>query len=242
MDLCVLDPRINHDNNGNLERFNYWRNNFYYLRDVAEAGCTWGRFEAAMKKVRAETDPTVRKRLARELALPIRKELVKQLGWAMSCLLETVTTAGEMGTVANWQEHNLPVILTKPGEELANLLGESLPADAMPSQTYVGQPRLFVPVVRTLLTKGEPLVLKVVILGAEPKGPAVYWRPLGPGKFKSTPLVHVARGVYTVTLPAEATKDDLEYYVQSAAVDGEPLRFPVTAPEMNQTVVVADAE
>ena len=29
------------------------------------------------------------------------------------------------------------------------------------------------------------------------------------------PLAHVARGVYTVTLPAEAVKADFEYYVQA---------------------------
>jgi hypothetical protein len=38
-----------------------------------------------------------------------------------------------MGTVANWQQHLLPGLLTKPGDgELAGLLGEPLPADAEP--------------------------------------------------------------------------------------------------------------
>jgi hypothetical protein len=62
------------------------------------------------------------------------------------------------------------------------------------------------------------------------------------------PLTHVARGVYTVTLPAAATKADFEYYVQAehrvaTLLDGSHLfshmKFPPTAPAINQTVVVA---
>ena len=52
------------------------------------------------------------------------------------------------------------------------------------------------------------------------------------------PLEHVARGVYTTTIPAgRIANNDVEYYVQ-AAVSGETIRFPATAPTMNQTVVV----
>jgi hypothetical protein len=48
--------------------------------------------------------------------------------------------------------------------------------------------------------------------------------------------------VYRVTLPAEATKADLEYYVQVAAGDGRELRFPAAAPSLCQTVVVVRGE
>ena len=47
----------------------------------------------------------------------------------------------------------------------------------------------------------------------------------------------MARGVYAVTLPAEATTADFEYYIE-ATVAGKRLVFPPTAPAMNQTVVV----
>ena len=49
------------------------------------------------------------------------------------------------------------------------------------------------------------------------------------------PLEHKTRGVYAVTLPAPT--EAIEYYVEVKA-DGETARFPATAPELNQTVIV----
>lgn len=50
---------------------------------------------------------------------------------------------------------------------------------------------------------------------------------------------HVARGVYSVTLPA-ATIDaqDIEYYVEAVLENGQSLVFPATATDINSTVVV----
>ena len=190
-----------------------------------------------MDKVRAEKDPAVQKRLARHLALPVRKELVAAFAELQQYLLATVSNSGEMGNVCNWQQQTLPVLLTAPGQELARLLGESLPADAMPSKEYIGPPRLFVPEVRTAITAGETLKLTVIVLGAKPRATLLHWRPLGMGEFAQLPLQHVARGVYTVTLPAEAVKDDFEYYV-SAAVGQQTVQFPPGGAALPQTVVV----
>ena len=53
---------------------------------------------------------------------------------------------------------------------------------------------------------------------------------------------HVARAVYEVTLPPEATQVDLEYNVQVTTEKGVTLRFPPAAPAINQTVVVVKAD
>jgi hypothetical protein len=79
-------------------------------------------------------------------------------------------------------------------------------------------------------------------VGATEGSVVVRWRPLGAGAFREMPLRHVARAVYEVTLPPEAAKADLEYYVQATTDRGATLRFPVTAPQTNQTVVVVKAE
>jgi hypothetical protein len=144
-----------------------------------------------------------------------------------------------MGTVANWQQHLLPSLLTQPGKELSDILGEPLSAEAMPSDSYDGPPRLIVPTARTSLEAGEDLRLKVIFVGAKtPGNGAMYWRPLGKGTFERLPLEHVARGVCSVRLLAsQIGGNDIEYYVQ-ASVGTDTLRFPVTAPAMNQTVVV----
>lgn len=238
--LAQLEPKV--QGAGSRERFLYWLDTFRYLRSSAQVNCTWARFNAAMAKVKAEKNPEAQKRLARELALPVRKELVAQVAEMHKHLLATVSTTGEMGNVTNWQQHNLPYLLTKPGEELARLLGEPLPADAMPSSQYPGEPRLVVPFVRTSLAADEPLRLTVIVLGAKPSDAGVYWRRLGPGPFAKVPLQHVARGVYQVTLPAEASKADFEYYVQATTAGGAKLSFPAAAPSLNQSVVVVDAK
>jgi len=237
-ELAALRPRVRGP--GNIERFEYWLNTFQYMRAMAKANCTWAQFNAALGKAKAEKDPAARKKLAQNSVLPLRRQLVAEVAELHRHLLATVSTTGEMGTVTNWQQHNLPEILGKPGVELAKLLDEPLPPDAQPTRQFIGPPRLVVPVVRTGLSAGERLVLSAVVLGAEVRALAVMWRPLGSGEFRSTRFEHAGRGAYAVSLPAEATQDDLEYYIE-AQTDRGVLRFPATAPRLNQTVVVVRA-
>ena len=222
---------------GNLDRFDYWLNSLQHLRSVARVRCVWARFNGALDAVKGEKDPQSQKQLAREQALPLRKELVAAFAELHRHLLATVTNSGELGSVCNWQQQTLPALLTAPGQELAGLMGEELPADAMPSKQYVGESRLFVLDTRPDIAAGEPLRLKVILLGPPPHDAAIHWRPLGPGPYSTISLNHVARGVYTAPFPAEATKTDFEYYVQ-ATVGDQPLVFPKTAPQCNHTVVV----
>lgn len=237
-ELAALRPRVR--GAGHAERFDYWLGTFQYMRAMAKANCTWAEFNAALAKAKAEKDPAGRKKLAQERVLPLRRRLVTEVAEVHRHLLATVSTTGQMGTVANWQQHNLPEILGKPGVELAKLLDQPLPPEAQPTRHYVGPPRLVVPVVRTGLSAGERLALSAAVLGAEVRELALRWRRLGAGPFQTAFCKHVARGVYTVLLPAEATQDDLEYYLE-AQTDRGVLRFPATAPRLNQTVVVVQA-
>jgi len=223
---------------GNLERFDYWLENFRYLRAVGQVNCTWARLNEATKKVQAEKDAEARKRLAREVALPLHKQLVAQVAEVHRHLLATVNTPGALGNVTNWQQHVMPMLIEPSEKQLTKILGADLPADAVPSKEYTGQPRIFVPVVRTCLMAGEALNLQATVLGASPREVVLHWRPLGSGDFTRLPLKHVARGVYAVTLSGDAVAGDLEYYVAAETGSGNTLRFPVTAPELNQTVVV----
>jgi hypothetical protein len=231
--------RSNIKGKGNLERFDYWLNSFRYLRAVGRVDCTWARFNAAMKKVKDEKDPQEQKRLARQIALPIRAELVAQVADVQKFLLATVRTNGAMGNVTNWQQHIMPSLLTEPGRELAGILGEKLPVNAMPSRSYNGPLRLIVPTVRSSLSAGEDFQLKVIVLStAAPEDAAIYLRPMGNGGFKKIPLNHVARSVYSARIPALQIQTDFEYYIKVKTTDGQKSTFPATAPKINQTVVI----
>jgi hypothetical protein len=58
---------------------------------------------------------------------------------------------------------------------------------------------------------------------------------MGQGAYRAVPLQNVARGVFAATLPPPAA--DVEYYIEVRA-GSQVVRFPATAPELNQTVIV----
>ena len=237
-ELAKLRPQVKGP--GNLERFDYWLNTFRYLRAVGHVNCTWAKFKAAMKKVKDKKQPRAKKQLAVQAALPIRKELVVQVADVHRYLLATITTTGGMGNVTNWQQHVMPSLLTQSGKELEKILGQQLPTDTMPSKPYEGLPRIIVPTVRSSLAAGEDLRLKVIILTQkQPEGAFLYRRPIGTGNYTMVALIHIARGVYSVTIPAREIKEtDLEYHIKVNVDDKHSIYFPAAAPQIDQTVVV----
>jgi hypothetical protein len=194
-DLEKLRPQV--QGAGHQERFDYWLSNFRYMMAIERLKCAWAKKdEAAMKQALADVHRH---------------------------LLATVTTPGELGTVANWQQHNLPRL---------NLTGLEM--------AYRGPVRVIVPTARTSLDAGETLNLRVIILAEKPPTAArVFVRRLGKGEFTRVPLAHVARGVYSVRI-APPGGEDFEYYVEAAPDSGQPVRWPATAPGTCQTVVVTN--
>jgi hypothetical protein len=107
---------------------------------------------------------------------------------------------------------------------------------------YEGDIRMFVPVVRTSLEKDEGLNLKVIVLGDRVKKGSLYYREMGSGKFKAIDIKHINRGVHQVRIAGKKLKDinTVEYYLDVEIFGGEKLRWPVTSPEINQTVIMSD--
>ena len=236
-EFAALRPQV--AKAGYAERFDYWLNTFRYARAMGHVNCIWAQYNQAIEKTKAEKDAAAQRQLARDLALPLRRELINGVAAVYANLLPTVTTAGELGTVANWEQHIQPRLLGKPGEELAKILGEPLPSDAQLPKTYSGPPRIVVPTLRSSLSPGEPLRIKVLVLSISPPAAAeIYWRELGRGQFAAVPLQHVARGVYTAKVPADQVPNaSLEYFVKVTPSEGKAVMYPATAPSLNQTVV-----
>ncbi len=237
-ELAALQPAIRE--NGNRERFAYWLNQFVYMRDVAHLACLWAEFNRFMDSIRPLADPALKAKLAEENVLPLRRQMIVVLDDVFSRLLATVSNSGEMGTIANWEQHILPSVIERPGQELEKILSHELTADAQPAKTYAGPARLIVPTVRTCLRAGEALRLKAMVLSQkEPEEVTLHWRDLGAGVFKTLELKKISRGVYeTILQPAAG---DLEYYLRARA-DERDLVFPATAPQLNQTVVVVQGK
>lgn len=159
------------------------------------------------------------------LARPDSDEISRLYADAYRYLLATVNTPGGLATVVNMEIH------PGWGPSVAKHTDQPWPTE------YQGKPRLIVPTVRTLLGKGEDLQFKVIVLDNEPPQSAMlHWRPLGTGQFQTIPLQHVAHAVYQVELPSPG--DDFEYRIEATTANGTNLRWPVTAPEINQTVLL----
>jgi hypothetical protein len=237
-ELAALRPDVR--GTGNLDRFDYWLNTFLYMKAIARVECMLSQFDQALASANTVEDPAEKKRLARKSALPKRVELIEALAELYKYMLATVSTPGEMGTIANWEQHILPGLLGDRGEKLEALLGERLPAAATPSTEYKGPDRIIVPTLRASIAEGEILQLKIMVLSAgSVKSAAAHWRELGRGEYSEVPLRHVARGVYTAAFPPEGVKTaSLEYYVTATSAGGAEITFPATAPSANQTVVV----
>jgi hypothetical protein len=233
-ELAAFEPRIS--GKGSRERFGYWLRSFQYMRDVARYNCLWAVYNKAMDKAKTAGAGPARHAVLRDEALPARADMAAALRDVFSGLLATVGNTGELGTIANWEQHLLPGAWERPEAELATVLGNDPPPGTWLGRGYEGPPRVLVPAVRTSLEAGEALSLKVVVLSKERPRSAVFrWREMGRGEFRSVPLEPVARGVHRLALPAPVA--DIEYYLEVEA-DGAVVRYPATAPELNQTVIV----
>jgi hypothetical protein len=232
-ELAALRPFVK--GKGNEERFAYWLSNFSYMREIARLECLWAEYNSGLENIKSQSDDVSRAAMAAEILLPLRKRLVEVLKNIYGFLLATVSNSGEMGTVANWEQHLLPGLMLRPGQELEKILQKELPAEAQLPKTYEGPARVIVPAARTLLSPDEALNLKVLILSREqPTEAALYWREMGRGEYAAAPLQKLARGVYNVSCPANGK--DLEYYVKVRVSSGE-IYFPATAPVLSQTAV-----
>ena len=244
-ELAGLRPLI--QGPGNLQRFDYWLNTFSYLRAMARIGCTLGHLDALMAAAVKEADPLKKQQLAREQALPLRRQIPAQWQAMMTSLLATVGSPGALGTVSDLEQVALPGLGldSRYDNELKKILGEPLPAPVEMSKVYCGPPRIIVPTVRTLIEPGESLALNVIILAPNNAAfPVVelLWRPLGKGKFTKVPLTHLARSVYQAKIPPLTSKNlALEYYIR-ASNGATTLLYPPTAPTLNQTVLVSKLE
>ncbi len=65
-------------------------------------------------------------------------------------------------------------------------------------------------------------------------------RSLGHREWRTVEAKHLNRAVYRATLPPAL--DDFEYSVEAQTASGHTVHWPATAPEMNQTVVVMEAD
>lgn len=219
------------------ERYNYWLNTFKYMEAMARLRFVWSNFTNEFRLANQEKDESLKKELIKKKVFPARRQIIECLKDVYKYLLATVNTPGELGTIANWEQHIFTDLLVKPGNEMEKILGEKLPAELNPPISYTGPTRLIVPTLRTSLLPDERLNLKLIVLSEKPpKEVSLFWRKMAAGVFKKLEFAHLNHGVYKATIPDLST-DDIEYYIRVISGDGMVYFYPDTAPVVNQTVV-----
>lgn len=235
-DFASLEPMV--IGAGNQERYGYWLHTFRYMRAMAHVDCLAAEYNKALAAVKGISEEKSRRDRAQATLLPLRIQLVQTVAEVYANLLALTSNPGELGTIANWDQHLVPGLLERPGKELATLLGAELPAAAQPSRTYAGALRLIVTTQRTSLPQGETLDVRARLLSASPvRSVRAFVRPLGKGAFITMELPAVGRGVHRGGIKPPTPEGDFEYYVESTGGDGTIARWPATAPAINHTVV-----
>jgi hypothetical protein len=237
-EMEALRPLIKGD--GNLARFDYWLNTFRYLRAVGELSCTIGVYNQKVKEIRQLTEPLKQQEQARNELLPLRIQSIQQLREVHRHLFAFASTYGELGNLTNWQQHLMNLYFDKPAKELETLIGEQLPAEAYPDPAPVYAPRIIVPEIRTTLNRGEDFSMQLIVTADAPAKAELKYRALGKKAYQTVALQPAGRKVYQLNIPATLLTDDFEYYIEVKKTSGELIRFPATAPSLNQTVVIRE--
>jgi hypothetical protein len=227
-----LRPKIS--GNGNLERFDYWLNQFKYLKATGKLACSLGSYQKNLllsgKMIEAE-----KRVFAKETMLPIAKQQISDLREVYHYLISATTTWGEIGNISNWQQHVVPSQVKPNIVELARYTGDStLVGDLLPL-SIDGVKKMIVPSPQTILDPGKDYTAKVLTFNLRPQKISLFWRFLGEKDFNQIDLAQTSENYWLATIPATQVTDDFEYYISASG--GEEFRFPASAPELNFAVV-----
>jgi hypothetical protein len=223
---------------GNLERLYYWLN---LIRASELRVRTWvlaDRLAVKMKEVNAVDAVDRKLSLVRNEVLPLRLGIARSYENMIAAFADCAKSPGEIGTITSIESGCRGGIVLGHDAAIAQILGAPLPAEAAVSTAYRGTPRIFVSARLTQMKAGEQQEVRAFVLsGKKCTGVNLCWRPLGEGRFNESAATHRARQAYRAALPA-LSKDAVEYYLEAVLEDGQKVRWPTTAPAINQTVVV----
>ncbi len=224
------------------ERLLYWINTFKYSRNTAILGNTLFGLDSLMTIVLKNPSSKLDKEFITKHVIPKRIQANKDWRNLVHQLLSVTQTKGEMGTVANLQQHNMDYLelLKRYDKTIISITGEPLPVSALPDQKYSGPDRIIVPSRRTMIDKREDFNLKIIVLSKDSiVKSTLYWRNLGVQKFNKKSIDFVKHGHGLCSLKAsEFSNSDFEYYLTVESSGNANLRFPTAAPVATRTIII----
>jgi hypothetical protein len=231
---------------GNLERFDYWLNQFKYMKAMDKLACSMGEYKTVETRyIESNADPKEKSSFAKEKLLPLVKREAKELEEVHYYLISTLSNWGEIGNVTNWQQHIIPYQFQSQIKEVVKLTGDSawvpdlLPKDLSSNQhisTSAHQhiTKMIVPSPQTIIRKGQDYQVKVITFNLKPSKIKMYWRLLGQKTFNESDLTQTSKNYWLATIPSSGISDDFEYYI--TADNKKEYIFPASAPAVSFTV------
>jgi hypothetical protein len=219
---------------GNLERFDFWLNQFKYLRAFEKLACTMGTFRKEVKNL-STLDENAKKRDAAGKLIPLIKEEAADLREIHKYLISSVSTWGGLGNITNWQQHNIPGQILPQISQIAKITGDSSWVSELFPDNIAEVSRILVPSPQTIIQKGNDYTVKVICFNIKPEAACIYWRNLGSKKYEQADLKKISATYWLATIPSKNISGDFEYYIK--VDDGKEYFFPAAAPNINLAVV-----
>lgn len=223
----------------NIVRYQYWLHNFYYARSLAHTGCMLGQMDTIAALLVKAPDLAVKKSLAEKL-LQTRDSAVQAWKEMVTWLLQAVNTTGELGTIANLEQHNMERMqyLVRYDSLINAVKGSPIPAVKL-TKEYNGPSRVILTTKRTLLSPDENLNVRIRVLTTK-KIDAVtfHYKKFNATQFERRPIEREASNVFKLNYSInEIKQQDFEYYITVNLSSGEQLRYP-TVEGKTQTIVI----
>jgi len=227
-----LRPKVT--GNGNLERFDYWLNQFKYLKATGKLGATLGLFRTNEKSM-VKMNVTEQKNFTLKELLPIVKQEVDQLKDIHRYLVSSISTWGEIGNVTNWQQHIIPHQILPQIREIVKLTGDSSWVPNLFPKGIGNVKKMIVPSPQTIIQKGKDYTVKVLLYNIKSQKITLHWRILGQKEFHQSDLIRTSGNYWLARILFSNLTDDFEYYI--SVTDGKNYYFPASAPHLNFGVV-----
>ncbi len=232
-ELEKMRPQIT--GKGNIERFDFWLNQFRYLRSFEKLACLAGTFNEKLKNLKFKSEAE-KEKFASDTLIPVVRKEADELENIHNYLLSSVSTWGSIGNITNWQQHNIPGQIMPQVRTITQITGDSLWAEGLFHTDSDTIQRLIVPSPQTIVRKGQDYEVRIICLNIQPQTAEICWRLLGEKEFKQSALNKISDTWWTGIIPSDVISDDFEYFIRIK--DKKEYVFPVSAPAINQSVVI----
>ena len=221
--------------NGNLDRFDFWLNQFKYLESFGKLACTMGIYNKEVNKMTSLTD-IGKKNFANEVLLPLVRQESLELREIHKYLISAVSNWGGIGNITNWQQHNIPGQIYPQIKQIVQITGDSSWVKGLFPENITELSKILVPSPQTMIEEGNDYTVKLICFNIKPERAKIYWRPLGVKEYSSADLEKTSETYWKATIPSQSISDDFEYFIK--VEDKKEYIFPASAPFINHAVVL----